>query len=107
MTTPRTIDLTPSSIARRLLPDDATDADRAIVEAMAERALTEVPECRSSIGAFFLVERMMVQAARQVIKHHRVRCERVMKFLGELENDPELEELDGIADAEQEGTEAR
>lgn len=89
MTTPRTIDLTPSSIARRLLPDDATDADRAIVEAMAERALTEAPSAKSSIGAFFFVERMIAGAARQVVKQHDVRCDRALKFLKSLRDEPE------------------
>lgn len=89
MTAKNTIDVTPSAIARRLLPDDASDNDRALIEAMAERALQLVPECKSSAGAFFFVERLMVSAASQFMKQHDIRCARVMAFLESLRNDPD------------------
>lgn len=82
------IDLTPSSIATKLLPEDATAADRVIVEAMAECALAEVARTGGTPPAiWFAVERAMVSAATAVRKQHLVRCERAMKFIESLEDD--------------------
>lgn len=75
------IDLTPSSIATKLMTPDATAADRAIVEAMAEKALAVVHECGHPGATMITVERAMVCAARQVLTQHGVRVERLLAFL--------------------------
>lgn len=75
------IDLTPSAIATKLMTAETTAADRAIVEAMAEKALAVVHECGHPGATMIAIERAMVSAARQVIAQHGVRVERLLAFL--------------------------
>lgn len=82
-------DLTPSAIARKLTPEDATPQIRALAEAMAERALRETLECRSGLGKMILVERLMVNAAIAVLKQHNVRMNRLQKLFDELREQSE------------------
>lgn len=81
-----TIDLTPSTIARRLLPEDATPEQIAIVEAMAECALRLVPQSTTA-ATMFAVERFMAQTGQAVWKQHLVRCERALKMIREFKDD--------------------
>lgn len=87
-----TLDLTPSTIARKLTPEDTTDTVRAVAEAMAERALRETVECRSSAGKMILVERLMVDVAVAVLKQNKVRMDRLQKFFDELREMPDDED---------------
>ena len=81
------IDLTPSGIATKLLPEGSTAADRAIVEAMAECALSVVHEVGTEARTMAQIELAMVNAARCVLKQHRVRVERLFKAIFEHDDE--------------------
>jgi hypothetical protein len=88
------VELTPSWIATRLLTPDASGAERALVEAMAERGIDVVHENGSAIATFFAIERAMVCAARQVIAQHNVRCARALKWIESCDDPDDPDDLD-------------
>ncbi len=75
------IDLTPSTIARKLTPEGTAPEVLAVVEAMAERALREVGPQFHEARAMMLTNQLMVRAAEAVRKQHLVRVDRLFKAI--------------------------